>query len=105
MYYFYMYNFIINCEKFTKEENKKMGKLKKQNAITLVALVITIVVLLILAGISISALTNTGIFAKAKDAKKKFEDVELEQNTELDSYEKEISNYLPERKTVKQAIK
>ena len=82
-----------------------MGKLKKQNAITLVALVITIVVLLILAGISISALTNTGIFAKAKDAKKKFEDVELEQNTELDSYEKEISNYLPERKTVKQAIK
>lgn len=64
-----------------------MRKLKKQNAITLVALVITIVILLILAGISISALTNTGIFAKAKDAKKKFEDVELEQNTELDSYE------------------
>lgn len=75
-----------------------MRRLKKQNAITLVALVITIVILLILAGISISALTNTGIFKKAKDAKKKFEDAELEQNTELDSYEKEISNYLPEKK-------
>ena len=39
--------------------------------ITLVALVITIVILLILAGISISALTNTGLFAKATDAKVK----------------------------------
>ena len=43
---------------------------KKNNGITLVALVITIVILLILAGISISTLTNTGIFQKAKDAKK-----------------------------------
>lgn len=94
MYYFYMYNFIINCEKFTKEENKKMGKLKKQNAITLVALVITIVILLILAGISISALTNTGIFAKAKDAKNASENAELEQNTRLDEYENELDKYI-----------
>ena len=35
-------------------------KLKEQKAITLVALVITIVILLILAGISIQAITNTG---------------------------------------------
>ena len=34
---------------------------KKNKGITLVALVITIIILLILAGISISALTNTGI--------------------------------------------
>ena len=47
---------------------------KKNNGITLVALVITIVILLILAGISISALSNTGIFQKAKDAKKKSEE-------------------------------
>ena len=44
---------------------------KKNKGITLVALVVTIVVLLILAGISISALTNTGIFQKAKEAKQK----------------------------------
>ncbi len=43
---------------------------EKNKGITLVALVITIVILLILAGISISTLTNTGIFQKAKDAKK-----------------------------------
>ena len=44
---------------------------KKNKGITLVALVITIIILLILAGISISALTNTGIFGKAKDAQTK----------------------------------
>lgn len=43
----------------------------KNRGITLVALVITIIILLILAGISISALTNQGLFGKAKGAKKK----------------------------------
>ena len=75
----------------------------KSKGITLVALVITIIILLILAGISISALTNTGIFGKAKDAKQKSANAELDQNTKLDSYEEEISNYLPQ--DVKQAIK
>ena len=75
----------------------------KNKGITLVALVITIIILLILAGISISALTNTGIFQKAKEAKQKSADAELDQNTKLDSYEEEISNYLPP--DVKQAIK
>ena len=44
-------------------------KKTKENAITLVALVITIIVLLILAGVSIQAITNTGLFANAKKAK------------------------------------
>ena len=48
----------------------------KNKGITLVALVITIIILLILAGISISALTNTGIFQKAKDAKQASENAE-----------------------------
>ena len=45
----------------------------KQKGITLVALVITIIILLILAGISISALTNQGIFGKVQEAKKRTE--------------------------------
>ena len=49
---------------------------KKSKGITLVALVITIILLLILSGISISALTNTGIFQKAKDAKQASENAE-----------------------------
>ena len=78
----------------------------KNKGITLVALVITIIILLILAGISISALTNTGIFGKAKDAKQKSANAELDQNTKLDEYENEIDNYLPKKnnnKTVEQA--
>ena len=66
---------------------------KTNRGITLVALVITIIILLILAGISISTLTNTGIFQKAKDAKKASENAEKEQNKTLDSYEKELNKY------------
>ena len=43
---------------------------KNPRGITLIALVITIIVLLILAGISIQAITNTGIFAQAENAKR-----------------------------------
>ena len=37
----------------------------KQKGITLIALVITIIVLLILAGVSISSLTGSGLFGQA----------------------------------------
>ena len=63
---------------------------KKNNGITLVALVITIVILLILAGISISTLTNTGIFQKSKDAKQKTENAQKEEDRLISEYEKEI---------------
>ena len=42
--------------------------MKNSKAITLIALVITIVILLILAGISIQAITSTGLFSNAKRA-------------------------------------
>ena len=70
---------------------------KNSKGITLVALVITIIILLILAGISISALTNTGIFQKAKEAKQKSDDAALDQNTKLDEYENELDKYLPKQ--------
>ena len=63
---------------------------EKCKGITLVALVITIVILLILAGISISTLTNTGIFQKAKDAKGASENAEKEEKSLLSEYEQEI---------------
>ena len=45
-------------------------KIKQEEGITLIALVVTIVVLLILAGVSISlVLNNNGVISKAKDAK------------------------------------
>lgn len=73
-----------------------MLKDRKNKGITLVALVITMVILLVLAGISISVLTNTGIFEKAKDAKQKSKEAEVDQNIKLDEYESEINKYLPE---------
>ena len=48
-------------------------KLKREHGITLVVLVITIIILLILAGISIQAITNIGLFDKANEAKKQSE--------------------------------
>ena len=51
------------------KEKRKMNKLKSKKGITLVALVVTIVVLLILAGVSINAvLGDNGIIKKANQA-------------------------------------
>ena len=69
---------------------------KNNKGITLVALVITIVILLMLAGISISALTNTGLFGKAKEAKSASENAEKEQSQTLSEYEKEINKFATE---------
>ena len=67
--------------------------MKNTKGITLIALVITIIILLILSGITISSLTNTGIFEKAKEAKGKSENAEKEQGQILDDYEKELNKY------------
>ena len=76
-----------------------MKKLKNQNAITLIALIITIIILLILAGISISALTQTGLFSRAKQAEQKSKEAEQNQTTTLGTYEKEINKYVAEELT------
>ena len=44
-------------------------KTKENKGITLVSLVITIILLLILAGITISSITSTGVFEKTKEAR------------------------------------
>ena len=52
-------------------------KIQKQNAITLIALVITIVVLIILAGFSIVTLTGeNGLISKVKESRKASEEWE-----------------------------
>ena len=73
--------------------NKKSARknYSNQTGITLIALVVTIVVLLILAGVSISALFgDSGIIDRAKEAQN-----ETNQATERDKKEiKELSNWL-----------
>ena len=68
---------------------KKFQKRKNQG-ITLVALVITIVILVILAGISISALTNQGLFKQAQNAKDLTEQKTAEENAILANYLEQI---------------
>lgn len=65
----------------------------KEHGITLIALVITIIILLILAGITISSLTNSGLFDKVKEAKEKWKNAQ-EENEILDKYYKETQKYL-----------
>ncbi len=64
--------FIIYENKFYKTIIRGGKRYEEEKGITLVALVVTIVVLLILAGVSINlVLGNNGIIAKAKDAETK----------------------------------
>ena len=58
-------------------------KEKSIKGITLVALVITIVILLILAGISIQAITNTGLFENAKRAKEESKYANAEEKVKM----------------------
>ena len=62
---------------------KKFLKTKEEKGITLVVLVITIIVLLILAGVSIQAITNIGLFANAKKAKEKSIEAQLKEEISL----------------------
>lgn len=68
-------------------------KKSKNNGITLVALVVTIIILLILAGVAISALTQTGLFENAKQAKERYEKVGSEENQVLANYSEQINNF------------
>ena len=77
-------------------------KKKNNKGITLIALVITIIVLLILAGISIQAITNTGLFGKARQAAQESkyasaaEKVALAVNASYDEKGKMNDEYLKE---------
>ena len=72
-------------------------KLRNKKGITLVALIITIIVLLILAGIAISQLTNSGLFEKTKLAKEKYKNAQILEETEMERADDEISKIEGER--------
>ncbi len=66
----------------------------ERKGITLIALVVTIIVILILAGISISMLTGeNGILNRAQNAKEETESSQKQENTTLNDYEKAIDKY------------
>ena len=68
-------------------------KFKETKGITLIALVITIIVLLILAGVTIVALSgDNGILKRAADAKEKTEQAQKDEKNKLTNYEDLINN-------------
>ena len=68
--------------------------MRKNRGITLIALVVTIIVLLILAGISISMLTGqNGILNRASEAKEKTETAKQGEEEKLQGYESAIDQY------------
>lgn len=67
---------------------------KENRGITLIALIITIIILLILAGITIASLTNSGLFSKTQQAKQETENAQAEENAILSEYEQWLANYI-----------
>ena len=76
----------------------------KNKGITLIALVITIIILLILAGISISALTNQGLFKNAKEAKNRTENSQKEEQEILNQYEDELNRHLSNNRKIEENL-
>ncbi len=65
----------------------------QENGITLIALVVTIIVLLILAGLTISiALNENGLIARAKDASAKYAESADAESKQLDSFGKSMQD-------------
>ena len=77
--------------------------LKNKKAITLIALVITIVVLIILAGVIISiTLGNGGIIDRAKTAKEQYQNAQDYEEKEIAKYSNEIESYVSGNREEKQ---
>ena len=68
--------------------------MRKSRGVTLITLVVTIIILLILAGITILKLNRSNLFRMTKEAKIKHEGVQEKEEMELIQYTKEIDNYI-----------
>ncbi len=94
---------LIVVKKFLNRERKsKFMKINKklfseEKAITLIALVITIIVLLILAGISLATLSgNNSIIEQSKNAKERTIDAQNDEDVTLKEYQDELANQIQE---------
>lgn len=67
---------------------------KDEKGITLVALLITIIVLVILAGVSIITLQETGIINTAVDSTQKYENAQLTENSIVNNFDYRLSKVM-----------
>ena len=68
--------------------------MKNQRGITLVALVITIIILLILAGIAILTLTQTGLLEKTKESREIAKNSQDKETNMLSEYNKKVDEII-----------
>ena len=81
----------VQKQKKTKKCNVKKELLKNDKGITLIALVITIIILLILAGVAIATLTGeNGLFVRAKQAKQTQTESEMKEKLNLSIQELQV---------------
>jgi len=79
------------CKKHKIMSNKKIKAEIREKGITLVALIITIIVLLILAGITINSVVgNKGILTKSKEVTNDYKQAARNEEEILDTYETEM---------------
>ena len=87
------------------KENEEKNIVKKQTGITLIALVITIIVLLILASVSIAMLTgNNGILTQAKNAKEATKKAAEKENNDLLEIEMRANNSIANIPNLKEGM-
>ena len=67
--------------------------MKKESGITLIALVVTIIILLILAGVSITTLSGDGLFGRAESSAAKYEQASQAENSTLSALMDKYDNY------------
>ena len=65
---------------------KLRNRIKNVKGITLIFLTITIILILILAGVAISTLSNNGIFERTKEARDKWQNAQNEEEMQIAEY-------------------
>ena len=70
----------------------KTNNLRQTKGITLIALIVTVIILLMLAGVSISAISGEGLFSRASGAASKYEIAAQQEAISLAMYDYTIAN-------------
>ena len=77
-----------------------MLKKKKELGITLIALVVTIIILLILAGVTLNmALSQNGLFSRAQNAADKYKKAQEDEEGMLNEMSKQFENFTDNSQT------
>lgn len=68
--------------------------MKRQKGITLVALIITIIILLIISGITIKSLIGSKLFEKTTESKERYNNAQIKEEIKLYDYETKVGEYI-----------